>query len=72
MDRFHNDYGAMNEEATSILTRLDNAVKPIIDEYKDDIEALVFMRGAFTFLEANVSEAILRYAMNKRKNENRR
>ena len=62
MDRFHNKYGAMTQEAKNISYELEEAIKPILDKYKDDIEILVFMREAIPFLLTFVSEYILIYS----------
>lgn len=67
MDRFHNHFGTMNEEATNIISELELAVTPILDKYKDDIEAIVFMNKALTFMFSVVSEYTLLYAHRQNK-----
>jgi ABC-type cobalt transport system substrate-binding protein len=69
MDRFHNKYGTMNSEAQEIISDLEVSIRPIFERYKNDIEAIVFLNKAISFLFAMVSEYTLMYAMKLRKEE---
>ena len=69
MDRFHNKYGTMNSEGTDIISELETAIEPVLKKYENDIEALIFMHRAISFLFACVSEKILMYAFKLRKEE---
>lgn len=67
MDKFHNSFGTLTTEAQEIISDLVISIRPILEKYKDDIETLIFLREAITFLSSDISEYVLRYAMNQHK-----
>jgi hypothetical protein len=69
MDRFHTEYGVLTEEGKEIANKFSMAVRPIIKEYANDIEALVFMREAAGWIQSDIAEHVLRYGFEKFKRD---
>lgn len=69
MDRFHTEYGVLTEEGKEISNKVSQAVLPIIKEYANDIEALIFMREAVMWINSDIAEYVLRYGFEKYKQE---